>query len=166
MTIFKDGHLCMCILLACFANTFCVCVMRRAFQIGACVFLPWYLLYADITWMRISTPSVMSLRIRSGAKPARSAYMIQHARGYNTIYIYIYIWGASFLSSTSLQNCSTQITNSLHVAVSFLQYYDAGAMRVSYLSFESRHLALRNKPTTKRSQHGGLAFRPLSMLPG
>ena len=51
-----------------------------------------------------------------------------------------------FLPCTSLHNFSTQVTNSLHVSFSFLQYHDARAMRVSYLSFESLYLTLRNKP--------------------
>ena len=43
------------------------------------------------------------------------------------------------MSSTSLQNFSTQVKNRLRLSFSFLHYYDAGALRVSYLSFESLH---------------------------
>ena len=63
----------------------------------------------------------LALQCWSKAKPVRSTYMIQHAREYDNI-----------LEGLLFYNFSAQIPNSLPVSFSFLQYYDAGAMRVSY----------------------------------
>ena len=91
---------------------------------------------------------LLALQCWSRAKPDRSTYMVQHAREYDNI-----------LEGVLFSTLSTQITNSRHVSFSFLQYYDAGATRVSYLSFESPHLTLRNKPTNKQNLHAGFSFR-------
>ena len=107
-----------------------------------------FLTYACFRWRGSPSrsKSFLVLQCWSKAKPARSAYMIQHAREDNTIYkrgfFFVLYIASSYLYA---------ITNSLHVSFSFLQYYDARALRVSYLSFESLQLTLRNKPTKNKA---------------